>query len=211
MAGRKFRVSIIGLKITIFKKHYTRESLFDVTPLSQGDIVFVGDSITAGGEWEQLFHNLNVRNRGIVDDTTEGVLQRLQEINNAKPEKIFLMVGINDPIAGRTINSILSYYRQILVDVMRESPTTHIYVESVLPVNTKISPLLSSNDDVIALHNGLKETSDQLGVVYIDLYSSFVKDKQLNEAYTWDGTHLNGAGYDLWRKIVTNYVFDDSN
>jgi len=79
-----------------FPYYVARISIFDQIPLSSDDIVFVGDSITDQGEWEQLFHSLNVKNRGIGADTTQGVLHRLQEITNAKPKKIFLMIGIND-------------------------------------------------------------------------------------------------------------------
>jgi len=101
-----------------------------------------------------------------------------------------------------------AHYRQILVDVMRDSPVTHIYVQSVLPVNTKMASIFSSNsnDAVIALDNGLKEMSGQLGVVYIDLYSSFVKDNQLDEPLTYDGLHLNGYGYNFWKQIINDYV-----
>lgn len=34
------------------------------------DIVFVGDSITDGAEWEDLFPNYYIANRGISGDTS---------------------------------------------------------------------------------------------------------------------------------------------
>jgi lysophospholipase L1-like esterase len=189
--------------------------VFDQIPLNGDDFVFLGDSITEGCEWDQQFQDLDVKNLGIGGDTTQGVLHRLQMIASAKPEKIFLMIGINDLSAGRTISSILNDYRQILSDVIGDSPATHIYVQSVLPINSSMAVanygIKTKNDTIVALNAGLAKMSNELGLTYIDLYSSFVQENQLNRADTYDGVHLNANGYALWKQIVNNYVINVSN
>jgi len=73
-----------------------RKTQFELMPERNTDIVFLGDSITARFEWQEYFSDLTVTNRGIDSDVTEGVLNRLDTVENQHPEKIFLMIGIND-------------------------------------------------------------------------------------------------------------------
>ena len=49
-----------------------RELLFESLPTSQSDIIFLGNSITDGGEWAELFQNPDCKNRGISADITAG-------------------------------------------------------------------------------------------------------------------------------------------
>ena len=73
-----------------------RKTQFELMPERNTDIVFLGDSITARFEWQEYFSDLTVTNRGIDSDVTEGVLNRLDTVENQHPQKIFLMIGIND-------------------------------------------------------------------------------------------------------------------
>ncbi len=53
----------------------------------------------------------------------------------------------------------------------------------------------------------LKDIARKKGLVYIDLYSAFVTpDNKLNLDYSIDGLHLNGAGYELWVKLISKYL-----
>ena len=48
------------------RHNYQRwRSLFEVLPVYSSDIVFLGNSITDGCEWAELFNNRHVKNRGI--------------------------------------------------------------------------------------------------------------------------------------------------
>ena len=70
---------------------------FKKQPLDFGDIVFLGNSITAGGkDWSERLNEPNIKNRGIGGDVTEGVLARLDELIYFKPRTVFLLIGIND-------------------------------------------------------------------------------------------------------------------
>lgn len=76
--------------------HFQRRSLFDVLPLHSSDIVFLGNSITDGCEWAELFENRHVKNRGISGDRSGWLLERLDSIIAAHPKKLFLMIGTNE-------------------------------------------------------------------------------------------------------------------
>lgn len=108
------------------RKHTTfydqRATLFEVLPTSKKDIIFLGNSITNGGEWAELIGNPHVKNRGISGDRTDGILDRLHVITKGKPAKIFLLIGINDLSAAaasrkspRTLMRLLSESRTNLL------------------------------------------------------------------------------------------------
>ena len=57
-------------------------------PERDSGIVFLGNSITAWGEWAELFNDENIANRGIPGDHCDGVRERLDEHSKAAPSKI---------------------------------------------------------------------------------------------------------------------------
>ena len=69
-------------------------------PLHSSDIVFLGNSITDGCEWAELFENRHVKNRGISGDRSGWLLERLDSIIAAHPKKLFLMIGDERPGGG---------------------------------------------------------------------------------------------------------------
>ena len=105
--------------------HFQRRSLFDVLPLHSSDIVFVGNSITDGCEWAELFQNRHVKNRGISGDRSDWLLGRLDSILTAHPKKLFLMIGTNDLAAGRTPDEIVRDVERLIDRFQRESKWTN--------------------------------------------------------------------------------------
>jgi len=193
--------------------YYVKESIYEALPNTKGEILFVGNSITASGQWTELFQDLRVKNRGISGDVTDGILFRLKEITESHPSKIFLLVGVNDLSKGRSKNYILKKYKEILDSIKSQSPSTKIYVQSILPVNDEFHYFknhTNKTDSIISLNNNLKNLSKEEGTEFIDLFSAFVNSKRkLKNKYTLDGLHLNGKGYLLWKSIVEKYVFDN--
>lgn len=94
--------------------YYQRASLFEQLPTSSDDILFIGNSITDGGEWSELFQNPHVKNRGISGDTTWRVYDRISVLLKGKPAQIFLMIGINNVPQGESPNNIASDIQQII-------------------------------------------------------------------------------------------------
>lgn len=198
---------------SLFSTYYhQRVSLFNALPQTKDDIIFLGNSITDGGEWSELFNDINIKNRGISGDITAGVLYRLNELVKRKPAKIFLLIGTNDLARGISTDSLLVNILLIADYVKQESPSTHLYVQSILPVNKLFGKFSShtKNDEQIRLVNKqLKENAIKKGYTYVDLYTSFADEKgNLKEKFTNDGLHLKGEAYLLWKHIVYPYVYD---
>ena len=194
-----------------FKRHYyIKKDVFESMPNTEGEILFVGNSITAGGEWSELFNNPNVKNRGISGDVTEGVLFRLEEITDSKPSKIFLMIGVNDLSLGISIDSILTNYETILTKILDETPSTKIFIQSILPVNDEYDYFKDHTDkgnSILILNEKIQRLSEKYNQTYVDLFSSFANHEgKLKRQFTFDGLHLNGKGYSTWKNIIADYV-----
>lgn len=190
--------------------YHQRASLFERLSNGKGEIIFLGDSITDGCEWSEIFQDLRIKNRGISGDVTEGILDRLREITESKPAKIFLMIGINDLARGMSVTSILSNHKKIIDNIIKNSPITKIYLQSLLPVNSDFGMFgdhTNKNEKILFINKRLKKMAEEYGVNYIDLYSKFaVKNHKLNPKYTNDGLHLTGEGYLNWMSMIESLV-----
>jgi hexosaminidase len=202
-----------GARDSIFSTFYQqRSTLFRLLPLNKQDIIFLGNSITNGNEWDELFGDGHIKNRGISGDITFGILNRLDEVTARKPAKIFLLIGINDLAAGTSPDSIAKRILLIAARIHRETPSTKLYVQSVLPVNdafNKFPTHVNKGEQIKALNAALMATADSGNYHFINLYPFFCnKNGKLDTLYTNDGLHEKGPGYMFWKHLIYPYVYD---
>lgn len=191
--------------------YYQRATLFEALPTSKSDIIFLGNSITNGGEWAELLRNPHAKNRGISGDTTQGVLDRLSTVTKGKPAKIFLLIGTNDLSRGKSVDEVAKNVEKIVERVKRESPATKFYVQSVFPVNPKFNKFLghmNRQKDIAVLNAKIKAVAARHGVTYIDVYKALVTPSTdvMDPEYTNDGLHLLGKGYQKWVEVLKPYL-----
>ena len=171
-------------------------------------IIFLGNSLT---EWFDLsvFGKKNILNFGIAGDFSAGVLQRLDPVIRLRPSKVFIEIGINDIVQHISVAEIAGNYRSIISQIREGSPATRLFVQSNLPVSFErgwINTPDHVNEQVVLLNRELEKICAETGCTYIDLYSLFEEKGRLPAAYTYDGVHLNAAGYALWKSAVEQYV-----
>ncbi|HBB31386.1 MAG TPA: G-D-S-L family lipolytic protein [Cyanobacteria bacterium UBA8803] len=188
-----------------------RKLQFEALPKSERAIVFLGDSLTAQGEWAEWLGNSQVKNRGISGDTTDGVLNRLEQILETQPAQILIMIGTNDIWnEGKSVGEVVNNYQRILDTIKKEAPKTQVFVQSLLPVNNQQYRIKVDNKDLVAVNRELQRLASQFSFKYIDLYQQFANNQnQLDPKYTLDGVHLNGQGYLTWKKVIENYIMDE--
>lgn len=188
--------------------YHHRKTVFESLPHDENEIIFLGDSFIDFAEWNELFNNAKIKNRGIAGDRTDGVLLRLNDILSSPPMKIFIMIGYNDLSKGRKVADILENFNKIIENIRTNSPQTEIYIHSLLPVNNSLYKGMVDNRDIINLNNQLAKLCERHNAVYIDLFSSFSgDDNQLIEEFVSnDGLHLSGTAYLKWRSIIEKFV-----
>lgn len=192
--------------------YYQRLSHFKTLPDTREEIIFLGNSITDGAEWSELFGDARIRNRGISGDITAGVLYRLDEVTSRKPAKIFLLIGTNDLARNMHPDSVAKNIFLMASQVHAASPATDLFVQNILPVNDEFGKFGSHTNktkQILRVNQLLKDSAGYHYYTLIDLYAPFSSaDGKLDSAYTNDGLHLKGDGYLLWQQIIYPYVFD---
>lgn len=172
------------------------------------DIVLLGNSLTEnGGDWAARLGNKHIRNRGIIGDDAEGILDRLHQILPGRPAKIFLMVGINDVSHDLTTDSITALVRQIIGEIRTETPATKIYLQSLLPINEsfgRYKRLKGKTDQIPEINSSLKRLAKKEKISYINLFPLFCEKKSsvLRAELSTDGLHLKEEGYGIWCKAL---------
>lgn len=183
---------------------------FNLSPLKKGDIVFLGNSITAEGKnWNARLNNSKVRNRGIGGDTTDGVLARLGEIIDSEPSAVFLLIGINDLYNNTIEKPSVSYIANNIIDIAKKikssSSNTKVYIQTLLPISKQKSFKYYDlyNQNIKKINKIIIENQQQGLYTVIDLHSLFVDNKgQLINDLTYDGLHLNEEGYKVWSNFI---------
>jgi len=178
---------------------------------SKKDVVFLGNSITAGTNWAKLLNLPDAKNRGISGDITFGVLERLQPIIDGKPKKIFILIGINDVSRNIPDSVIVANYKKIISRIRRGSKKTKIYFNTLLPVNAsfgKFKNHYGKDEHILYLNEEIRKMKEK-NVTIIDLYAQFLdKENHLKAELTNDGLHLIPEGYKVWADFLhsTGYL-----
>ncbi len=198
---------------SLFSTYYHQKvSHFKYLTQTNKSIVFVGNSITDGGEWNVLFDNLNIINQGISGDISAGIIHRIETVVKNNPAKVFLMIGTNDLARGISVDSILKNIYWISEYIHEQSPATKLYVQSILPVNDvfkKFTGHTNKGAQIKFINESLQKHATQKNYTFIDLHSNFIDASgKLDTRYTNDGLHLTGEAYLLWKNLLYPSVYD---
>lgn len=189
-----------------------RYTLFEKLDVGATDIVFLGNSITDGGEFQELFGMDNVLNRGIRSDRIDGVRKRLKQVTKGTPAKIFLLIGINDVAdSNNTVEALAEKYERLVKEIRSLTPSTTLYLQSVMPVNNdfrRYKSLIGREGIIPPFNEEIKRIALDNGAVYIDLWPVLADPStgKMRREFTNDGLHLTGAGYRAWTEAVRPYV-----
>jgi lysophospholipase L1-like esterase len=193
--------------------YFHRVDHFEKLPDTENEIFFLGNSISDGCEWSEIFGDLRYKNRGISGDSSDGILYRLHQITRCQPKQVFLMIGINDLARGRSVEYIINNHLKIYDRIEKESPLTEIIVQSLLPVNNRyglFTTHTNKGDSIVEINKQLKSICKDRAYIFLDLFSKMVNTEgKLREDLSVDGLHLNGRGYQIWKKEIEGLT--DSN
>ena len=166
------------------------------------DIVFYGNSITAGSDFREFFPDLSICNLGFPGDDLPGLKFRAYTIATVNPEKIFVMGGING-LKHTPKDVFTKQYSQMVKAVQEAAPNARIYLQSILPVKDKKTTRKVMEYNII-----IDSLATIFGCQYINLFPLYEKEGSINMEYSKDGTHLKSEHYDKWAKAIQEYMYE---
>lgn len=170
-------------------------------------VLFLGDSHLELGKWYPLFRGrFPVRNMGIsmsrIADTKE-IADRLEP---GKASALVLLSGSNDLTAGASVDECMDSFRELFDTVKAKYPERPVIVLSLPPAGRDLGGQSVSeiNAKITGLNKGLSKEALLHGFTFLDLTSLLAKGNALDPALTFDGQHLNDAGY----AAIANPLFE---
>ena len=172
--------------------------------------VLVGDSLSLWFPAELLPSDRTWLNQSISGETALGLHKRLTVFDQTQPQRIFVMIGINDLQRGSGDKELLDTYWQIILNLQQAHPSVMIVVQSILPhagnsttAESREQLLAVPNERIHKLNQQLGAIAQEAGVEYLDLYPLFVDSEGfLRPELTTDGLHLTPQGYLVWRSAL---------
>ncbi|MFY0627725.1 MAG: hypothetical protein JXR07_15615 [Reichenbachiella sp.] len=185
----------------------TFEKLDKVNVPEQGRLLFLGSSsirmwVTA----EKLYKKYGAINRGFGGSHTSDVLYYFDRlVTPYNPSKIIFYEGDNDISHGKSTERILDDYRKFLKLVGNMNPKTRVVFIPAKPSPSRWH-LKEQYDDFNLSLLALAEASDQWE--YLDLWSPLLnpKGKPNGSLYIGDSLHLSTKGYEVWDKVMSDYL-----
>jgi len=192
---------------------YSKENLVLINNKNKINVVFIGNSITAGWvDKDSLFFKKNKYiGRGISGQTSPQLLMRFrQDVIELAPKVVIINIGTND-IAENfgkynpkfTLDNIKS-----MAELAKQNGIK-VILSSVLPVGEypwrkeiKNAPKL-----IDELNIKIKEFAKRNNFHYID-YNSAMRDSKgaMLEKLAYDGVHPTIEGYKLMEKLAKNEI-----
>jgi lysophospholipase L1-like esterase len=156
-------------------------------------IAFVGDSITASGDWDSWFPEVAAINLGVSGDTTDALLDRVEEIVSAHPDDICLLIGTNDLGKNLSVEHLVRNIELLLVELRQELPESRILVQSILPRGAQFADVLREAN----IH--LRQFAPTVHAGFVDLWPALADERgAMRPEFSPDELHLSDAGYQAW-------------
>ena len=168
--------------------------------MKQADIVMLGNSLTHGINWNELLDRISISEQGIPSDITEGILNRMEYVYRVNPQICFIMIGVNDVFAWIPIETVFANYKSIIKKLRAKNIIP--VVQLVLYASEGYPNAVNRNAEITKLNKLLSNYAKQNSIELINLNRKMSKSNFLKSNLTYDGIHLNGAGFKFWGREV---------
>lgn len=183
--------------------------------------LFIGDSISTG---LYLYGKLEMKNVAagigytpykayseeidLYDNTSATALEYAQSM---QPKRIFIMLGSNGMGSSTDIDAMKGSYATLLEKLADSCPETDIYCISISPVTADSSSAASAgitNEMIRDFNGSVKKICDEMGAIYLDLYSLLIDENGYFSAEyaEVDGLHFLGSTYDVMLSFIQNEI-----
>lgn len=196
----------------------TFESNIDQFNATPADLIFDGDSITAGwlqagqpgplNEWQQRYGVLNAVDIGIGGDQVQNLIWRVQNgsLAGQNPKLIVVLIGTNN--IGQNASDVATGIRTLIGAYETQCPYSHILLQGIFPRgNSATDPSRPWISQVNALLAASYANGEDPRVSYIDFGSQFLEpDGSISTSMMADGLHPSYPGYVIWANAIESFV-----
>ena len=176
------------------------------------DLLFLGDSITAGWNgardvWTRYYAPRQAANFGIGGDRTQHILWRLDngEVDSIKPKVVVLMIGTNNT-GSNSEAEIADGVRAILDRLHAKLPTTKVLLLGVFPRGSsrdKAVPAVPAAPRIAGINARLAAFDDDKTIKYLDIGVAFLDDAgKVSRTNMPDLLHLTPASSQIWAEAM---------
>lgn len=207
-------------------KEKSHESFNEISKKGEAEIVFLGDSITAGWNgkgkeaWEKYWAPMNAANFGIGGDRTEHILWRLQNGNydGLSPKLTVLMIGTNNTgHEGRAMKehdgAVYSSSAEetaegiaAIIDLLKKKqPQMKILLLAIFPRGENEEDAKRRKNEKI--NELIAKMADNKTVYFMNINQDLLEeDGTLSKEIMPDLLHPNAAGYEIWSNAIQDKV-----
>lgn len=183
-----------------FRNH--RYNVFSVLPVRSDHIVMMGNSITNMHEWWEALGDHRIINRGVSGAVSDEMVANLSPIVAGHPSKVFIMIGTNDIGYNQSREHIADNLNTIISRFQKESPSTRIYVQSILPSENG-----SRGGKIAGTNELLRSVCRKANVTFIDLYDIMGDGEgHMKKGWSFDDLHPKAVGYRTWCNALIPYL-----
>ena len=188
----------------------THEGFVAIAKAGGVDVLFLGDSITAGWRsakeiWDKSFGGYKTANFGIGGDRTQHVLWRITngELDGIKPKVVVLMIGTNNS-GNDDADGIAKGVTAIVKAIHAKSSSTKVLLLAVFPRGSKPDGAFGPAQEKLKQVNAtIAKLHDGKSVHYLDIGEKFLTGGVLKAEIMPDFLHLSKAGYQIWADAIT--------
>lgn len=186
----------------------SHEKFVSIAQAGTAELVFLGDSITAGwgGKseiWDKAFGNYKPANFGIGGDRTQHVLWRITngELDGIHPKAVVLMIGTNNS-GTDSAEGIANGITKIVETIRTKQPQAKILLLAVFPRGEK-AEANASREKLKQVNGIIAKLDDGNHIHYLDIGDKFLQpDGSLSKDIMPDFLHLSAAGYQIWADAI---------
>jgi lysophospholipase L1-like esterase len=197
------------------EKHYQeRMRQFAAEAAEPGGIVLVGSSHFEWFDTDRFLPGRRFVNRGIASDRLgigeRGILHRLDvSVFDVKPGYIVFNNGVNDlgelwRNGEPSMEAVLEAYPRVIGAIRSGAEDVPMLLVNELPTRGRFAGI---NPLIPPLNALIPEVAERFGCAFLDFHREVVDEAgELRAALTYDGLHLNDAGYALFAKALEPYL-----
>jgi lysophospholipase L1-like esterase len=186
-----------------------------------GDSYTIGTSVRASDRWpDRLVAALGpveptlelVANLGVNGYTTDDLIRHeIPALDRLRPEFVSLLIGVNDVVRERALESIEPNIRTILDDLVGRVGagrvvTVAVPAYTVTPAGADYGDPRRRYDGIVAVNTAMAEASADRGIAFVDVFDLSLRAADQPELVAGDGLHPSGAQYSLWVERIAPIV-----